>query len=307
MPALKQNALVALPFFPQESYQTFRHPSAQGVWDSMAILASINRLPSIIIQKTPAASPSKIYLCAVDAKVALDITPLVAGGSTATIDGKGWFYNPGATLGATEVTKVTGSGENPTTWGAATGDQSISSFVGGGRYVYLDVLLGGARFFSELMYMADIPATPELSSGCGAFPFVLLEAETECNIGEYFPGNLTTNKVWIKNGGVYAPQYRVDRVVAEDGNGEEEPLWVKFKKIYSVILYCPESVADWAASLVLYRNGDDPPLKVWDEHGHMYEAVIENVSVTWPDNLNSVVAEVDLQFSINAVTQTGCC
>ncbi len=308
MPTLKQNALVALPFFPEESYQTFRHPAADDVWESLAILSPRDKLVPIIIQRTPAATPSKIYLCAAEAKVALDITLLVGGGSTATIDGKGWFYNSGATLGASECPKVAGTGSNPITWGAPSGDQTIDEFIATYPYVYLDIQIGASRFFSELLYMADVPEFPELTDGCGNFAYVRLEAITACNIGTYFPAELDVNNtVYIKNGGVYAPQYRVDRVVAEDGNGEESPLWVKFKKIYNVTLYCPESVADWAASLVLYRNDGDATLKVHDEHGHLYEAIVENVTVQWPDTLNSIVAEVNLEFSIEAVTQTGCC
>lgn len=306
---LKQNALVALPFFAQESYQTFRHPAADGLRDSLAILCRSDRLLPIIIKHTPAASFSKVYLCSADSKVALDITTLMSGTTTQTVDGVGWVYNPGAVdLGGGDVPKHAGTGSNPTTWGTSIGDQSVADFVGSGGYFYLDIRIGTTRYFSELLYMTDIPEFPELSDSCASFPYVRLEATTQCDIGNYFPADLTvSNKVFIKNGGVYSPQYEVERVVSEDGNGAEEALWVKLKKIYSVILYCPESVADWAASLVLYRGSPTPPLNVADEHGFQYPASIENVSVQWPDQFNGIVAEVELQFSIEAVTQTGCC
>lgn len=306
---LKQNALVALPFFTQESYQTFRHPSADGLRDNMAILCRSDRLLPIIIKRTPPATFTKVYLCSADTKVALNITSLISGTATQTIDGVGWVYNPGSTnLGGGQVPKHAGTGSNPITWGTTIGDQSIEAFVGSGGYFYLDIQIGSTRYFSELLYMADIPEFPELSDGCSSFPFVRLEATTQCDIGDYFPAGLNvSNKVFIKNGGVYSPQYEVERVVSEDGNGTEDALWVKLKKIYSVILYCPESVADWAASLVLYRGNPIPPLNVTDEHGFQYPATIENVSVQWPDQFNGIVAEVDLQFSITPVTQTGCC
>ena len=202
MPTLKQNALVALPFFPEESYQTFRHPAADDVWESLAILSPRDKLVPIIIQRTPAATPSKIYLCAAEAKVALDITLLVGGGSTATIDGKGWFYNSGATLGASECPKVAGTGSNPIAWGASSGDQTIDEFIATYPYVYLDIQIGTSRFFSELLYMADVPEFPELTDGCGNFAYVRLEAITACNIGTYFPAELDVNNtVYIKNGG----------------------------------------------------------------------------------------------------------
>lgn len=306
---LKQNALVALPFFTQESYQTFRHPAADGLRDSLAILCRADRLLPIIIKRTPAATFTKVYLCSADSKVALDITTLISGTLTATVDGVGWVYNPGAVnIGTGDVPKHTGTGSNPTTWGASIGDQTVAEFVGSGGYFYLDISISTSRYFSELLYVTTIPEFPELSDSCASFPFVRLEATTQCDIGDYFPADLVvSNKVFIKNGGVYAPQYEVERVVSADGNGQEDALWVKLKKIYSVNLFCPESVADWAASLVLYRGDPTPPLNVTDEHGFQYAATIENVSVQWPDQFNGIVAEVELQFSIDAVTQTGCC
>ena len=305
---IKQNLLTAVPFFTSESQQTFRNPAADGFREQLAILCRLDRLLPWCIKKTPAAAPSAVYLCSADSKVALDITSLLTI-STQTVDGVGYVYHGGALdLGTGDVPKFSGTGSNPTTWGGSIGDQTVPAFVGSGGYFYLDVTISGTRYFSELLYIADVPEFPELSESCAAFPYIRLEATTQCDIGEYLPADLLfANKLFIKNGGVYAPTYQVERVVATDGNAEESPLWTKLKKIYSIRFFCPESVADWAASLVLYTGNPTPPLNVTDESGFQSAATVENVTIGWPDTMNGIVAEVELQYSIEAVVQTGCC
>ena len=262
-----------------------------------------------VIRKTPAASASKVLLCSADTKTAIDIVSLMTLGSQ-TIDGIGYSYHLGfSDLSSGDVPKYSGTGSNPITWGATTGDTTVPAFVGAGGYFYLEVTVGGTRFFSELLYISDVAEYPTLGDSCSTFPYIRLSANTLCDIGDYFPAGLNAPQtIFIKNGGVYGPSYEVERVVSEDGNGQEDSLWTALKKLYSVNFFCPESVADWAASLVLYTGSTgNPPLNVTDESGFSTNVKIENVTVTWPDQFNGIVAEVQLQYSIQVITQTGCC
>lgn len=305
---VKQNQLSALPFFPSQDMQAFRHPAADGVKDLLALLCRYDRMLPFIIKKTPAAAPNHVLLCKADGLSALKIDTLLTTLSTETIDGVGYTIHAGSVdiNPATSVAKYSGeASDNPRIWDSV-GNDTYANFVGSGGYFYLDVSIGspGERFFSELIYISDVPEFPELSSACAGFPYIRIEAVTDCPIGTMYPAGYA-NKLFVKNGSVRAPQYPIDRNVATDGNGAEEALWTRLRKLYAVGILCPESVADWAASLQLYTGGG--AFNITDETGFQTAAKVESVTVDWPDQYNGIVADVEIRFSIEAAYQTGCC
>lgn len=288
--------------------QTFRHPAADGLHDLLAILCRYDRMLPWLVQKTPAASPNQVLLCKRDGSAAIKIDTLLTSLSTDTVDGVGYTIHAGS-VDINPATSVPGyagdTGDTPTTWDG-TGNTTYGAFVGSGGYFYLDVSIGSpaTRYFSELLYISDVPEFPVLSGGCTGFPYIRIEAVTDCKIGDMFPAG-SSNKIFVKNGSVRAPQYPIDRNVATDGNGEESPLWTRLRKVYAVGMLCPESVADWAASLQLYTGAG--AFNITDETGFQTAATVEAVTVDWPDQYNGIVADVEIRFSIEAAYQTGCC
>ncbi len=304
---IKQNLLSALPFFPSEDMQTFRHPAADGHHDALSILCRKDRILPFCIKKSPAATPNFVLLCKKDGSEAIKLDTIITI-STTTVDGIGYVYHEGSTdvsTQSTTVTKYTGdSADSPKIWDGAS-NTTFDAFVGSGGYFYLDVSIGtpGVRYFSELLYIRDIEEFPSLA-GCSDFPYIRIEAVTDCPIGDMFPV-FAANKIFVSNGSVRAPQYPIDRVVSQDGLGEETVLFTRLRKVYTIGMICPESVADWAASLQLYTGGGK--FNITDETGWQTGATVESVSVDWPDNYDGIVADVEIRFSIEAVTQSGCC
>lgn len=307
---IKQNLLSALPFFTSQFQQTFRHPAAQGQTDKLSLLCRYSRMLPFLIKKTPAATPNQILLCKKDGSEAIKIDPLLTI-ATATVDGIGYIYHEGQvdiSTPSTSVNKYTGdTSDKPTTWDGA-GTTTYANFVGSGGYFYLDISIGSpaTRYFSELLYIADVPEFPEEPDGCG-FAYIRIEAVSTCPIGDKLPNDpLVAQKVFIKNGSVNGPQYPIERNVAEDGNGNESPLWSKMRKLYGIRFLCSEAVADWAASLPLYY-GVIGPVNVTDETGWQAAGWVESVAVEWPEEYSGIVAEVEVRWYVEAVVQTACC
>lgn len=307
---IKQNLLTALPFYEAQFQQTFRHPAAQGNNDKLAILCRYSRMLPFLIKNTPAAAPNAVWLCKADGLSAIKIDSLLTL-STTTVDGIGYVYHEGQLDIPTPSTSVpkysADSSDNPRIWDG-DGNTTYAAFVGSGGYFYLDVSIGspGNRYFSELLYIADVPEFPEQPDGCG-FAYIRIEAVSTCPIGNKLPNDpLVSQKIFIKNGSVSSPQYPIERNVAEDGNGNEAPLWSKMRKLYGIRFLCSEAVADWAASLPLYY-GITGPVNVTDETGWQAAGWVESVSVDWPEEYSGIVADVELRWYIEAVTQTACC
>lgn len=306
---IKQNLLSALPFFTTQGMQTFRHPAAEGHKSKLAIACRYDRLLPWTIKHTPAATPNQVLLCKADGSEAIKLDTIITV-STQTIDSVGYVYHEGSAdvnTPSTTVNKYTGdTSDTPITWDGA-GTTTYAAFVGDGGYFYLDISIGSGpatRYFSELMEIRKFEEFSSLASGCTTFPHARIEAVTDCAIGDMFPAGIA-NKIFVLNGSVRAPQYPIDREVATDGDGNETPLWTRMRKVYAVGMLCTETVADWAASLPLYTGGGK--FNITDETGWQTSGTVEGVTVDWPDNYNGMVAEVEIRFSIEAFTQSGCC
>lgn len=290
---VQQNLITSLPIFDAKEKQTFRQAkSTDG-----AIPCRYDRILPWAIKRTPAAAPTYIYAVKYGDQGALDITSLLSV-STDTVDGVGFAY------WAYGLDHNQASAVNDYVW--VSGAWSLHStktwaqFFSEGDFFYLEFSFGGTKFYSELMQLWDFPeTTTDPSNDCSTY--VRIEGANLCRIGD-LPGALNIQKLFVE-GRTSDPEYIVTRQVAEDGQDEETPVWVKLKKRYKIIFYTVESVVDWLTTLPIY--GDN--VNVVDQYG--YQAAVGDivVEVTWPEDFNGWLARVEFTYSINYLSGTGCC
>lgn len=289
-----QNLITALPVWDAKEKQTFRQAGASELG---AIECRYDRLLPWTILRTPAATPTYVYLVAQNSLTALNITSLLSMSST-TVNSKGYAFFQGS-VDINQATAVTDYRWISGAWSANT-TKTWAQFVGDGGYFYLEFSFSGTKFYSELMRITDFPEVcDDPANECSAR--VKIEGTNLCPIGD-LPGTLNANKLFI-DGNTSDPDYVLDKEVAKDGQEEETPLWVKLKKRYKIIFFAVEPVVDWLHTLPLY--GDN--VSVTDQYG--YTASISDIEVdeSWPEEFGGWLARVEFSYAITYLSQTGCC
>lgn len=293
-----QNLITALPFWDKMEKQTFRQSFGAGLGD---IECRYDRMLPFTVMHTPIASPNFIYLVRKDGLRAINIGALISV-TTATHDGKGYLYYAAGTdhNQSTSITEYSGdTSDNPTTWDVF-GSTTWANWVCDGGEYYLEISIGLARYYSELMRISDFPeqtADPTNEN----LARVRIEGTNLCVIGD-LPAALNVNKIFL-DAKTSDPQYEIEREVAKDGQEEEFAVWAKMKKRYNITFHAIESVVDWLHSLVLY--GDN--VSVLDQYG--FQASISDIEIktTWPEDFDGWLARVDFSYSISYFSATGCC
>lgn len=290
---VQQNLVTSLPIFDAREKQTFR----QAKDTNGAIPCRYDRILPFTIKRTPAAAPTYIYAVKYGDQSALDITTLLTI-NTGTVGGVGFAYWAYGT-DHSQVTAVTDYRWISGAWSANT-TKTWAQFFSEGEFFYLEFSFSGTKFYSELMMLSDFPeTTTDPSAECGSY--VRIEGTNLCAVGD-LPAGLNMNKLFIE-GKTSDPEYLTEKDVAEDGQNEETPTWIKLKKRYKIIFHATEPVVDWLTTLPLY--GDN--VNVVDQYG--YQATIKDivVEVTWPPEFQGWLAQVEFNYSITYITTTGCC
>ena len=292
MTMVPQNLISALAFWDAKENQTFRRSYCGS--DIGAILCRYDRLLPFIIMHTPAAAPNFVYLVQEDGTRAINLGPLITVNS-ATIGGVGYLFYEGSSdiNQSTSVTQYTADGDVWDSFGSTTWGNWVCD---GGKY-YIEVSAGSSRYRSELMQISDFP---EEGAGSGTLKHTRIEAINSCPVGN-MPASMVSHKLFIE-GHLNDPAYLFDKEVAKDGQEEEAPVWVKFKKRYKITFLAIETVADFMASLLLYDL-----VLVTDLNGWKNEVTDKEVDVSWPEDSNGCVAQIEFSFSITYLSQTGCC
>ena len=288
-----QNLISALAFWDTKASQTFRQSYCDP--SLCAIPCRYGRLLPFILKHTPAGAPNFVYLVQEDGTRAIDLGPLITVNS-ATIAGIGYIYfeGPFDINQATPVTQYSDDGGDvwdvfgSTTWGNWVCD--------GGRY-YIEISIGSSRFRSELLLISDFP---EEGAGSGTLKHTRIEAINSCPVGE-MPASIMAHKLFIE-GAPNDPIYLFDKEVAKDGQEEETAVWMKLKKRYKITFLAIETVADWVASLLLYDI-----VLVTDLNGWKMPVYDIEVDVSWPEDSNGCLAQVEFSYAVTYLNQTGCC
>lgn len=291
---VQQNLITSLPFFDARGKQTFRQAkSTQG-----AIPCRYDRILPFTIKRTPAAAPTYIYAVKYGDQSALDITSLLSI-STETVDSIGfayWAYG----LDHNQATAVQDYRWTAGAWAANT-TKTWAQFFSEGDLFYLEISFSGTKYYSELMRLSDFPETVTDPSDECAGTYIRIEGTNICKVGD-LPAALNVQKLFI-DGKTSDPEYLISRQVSEDGHDEEHPVFVKLKKRYKAIFYTVESVVDWLSTLPLY--GDN--VNLVDQYGYQAAVTDIELDVSWPEEYNGWLARVELTYSINYLSSTGCC
>ena len=295
---IPQNLITALPFWDLKEKQTFRQSFCEG--NLGYIECRYDRMLPFTVLHTPETSPSSIYLVQKDGERALKIDGLLAD-STTTDGGLGYIFFDGALdiNQATSVTEYSNGGDNPTTWDVF-GSTTWADWVCDGGFYYIEMAVGSERYYSELMRISDFPEFSE-NPAVDTLSRIRIEGTNICAIGD-LPATLNANKLFI-DAKTSSPEYLIEKEVATDGNEEETAVWVKFKKRYKVTFLAIETVIDWVASLPLYGGN----VNISDQYGFQGVVTDIEVDVSWPDDFGGCVAQVELSFSREYFSQTGCC
>jgi len=291
-----QNLITALPIWDSRDKQTFRN--AQFNTGIGLVECRYDRMLPWII-KQAASVPTYVYLVAENDLTALDITSLMSM-LTDTWNGNGYAYFEGS-VDINQASAVTDYRWIAGAWSANT-SKTWAQFVTPGSNYYLEFSFGGVKFYSELMKISDFPEfSDDASGGCAGSPRTRIEGTNACNIGD-LPPTLSAQKLFV-DAPTSEPEYVIEKDVAKDGQDEESPVWVKYKKRYKIVIYTTESVADWLASLPLYGAS----VNVADQYGYQSAVTDIEVGVTWPEDFSGMVALVEFSYSITYLSQTGCC
>jgi len=293
-----QNLITALPIWDKKEKQTFRQSYCGG--SIGAIECRYDRIVPWTIMHTPAATPNFVYLVQKDGQQAIKVDGLISI-NTQTVGGIGYVYFEGGTdiNQATSVTKYSNGGDNPTTWDSA-GSTTWGNWVCEGGEYYLEFSIGSNRYYTELMRLSDFPEFSDDPTN-NTTTRVRIEGTNICPVGN-LPAALNANKLFIE-GKTADPEYLLEKDVAKDGQEEESPVWVKYKKRYKVTFHVIETVADWVASLPLYGGN----VNVTDQYGTQETVSDITVEITWPEEFNGCLAQIEFTYSITYLSQTGCC
>lgn len=288
-----QNLITALPIWDAKEKQTFR---LAGNTDG-SIECRYDRMLPWTILRSPAATPTYVYLVKKDGLTALSITALLSM-SSSTEDGNGYAYFE-ASVDINQASAQTDYRWISGAWSANT-TKTWAQFVEAGAEYYLEFSFSGTKFYSELMRINDFPESADLSESCIGSR-VKIEGTPLCAVGD-LPASLNVNKLYI-DANTSDPQYIIEREVAKDGQEEETAVWVKMKKRYNITFHAIETVVDWLHSLVLYGGN----VSVTDQYGFQSTIADIEIETSWPEEFNGWLAEVKFSYTVTYLSGTGCC
>lgn len=307
---IPHNLLTALPFWDKKEKQTFRQPYCKGPIG--AIQCRYDRMLPFTLKHNPETAPNFVRLVSVNPSSpggtinAINlhtlITVLTTTADDADGDSNGYIYHEGS-LDINPATTVneynSDQSDNPDTWDSV-GTTTWADFVCDGGYYYIEISVGSSRYYSELIQISDFDeqgTTPDNMNKTR----LRIEGTNLCPVGE-LAATLNVNKLFVDSY-TSEPEYSITKEVAKDGQAEETPVWVKYKKRYVARFHAIETVIDWLHSLVLY--GDN--VSVTDQYGYQASISDIGIQVSWPTEFDGCVGLVEFSYSITYLSQTGCC
>lgn len=294
MAVVPQNLITALPFWDAKEKQTFRQHYCSGFEEMGAVQCRYDRvLPWTI--KNHAATPDEVLLVNREGTQAIDISAHLTIGTT-TYNLIDYTYNEGTTdvtTGAANDLYVFSGGS----W-SLVGTATWAGFVELCGLYYLEVNFGGTRYYSELMQIADFSelsdSTDIESNRCR------IECSATCPVGEFPPG-FAAQKLFVKSP-TARPEYETSKEVSEDGDDEENGIWVKVTKRYTLEWYAIETVADFVSTIPLYST-----INFTDQYGFQGPVTNVDYEIAWPDDQKGCLALIRLSFTREYIAETGCC
>lgn len=227
----------------------------------------------------------------------------------ASLNGGGFGTNFNQYVGLSKKVRVTFTVSDWAGSGAATvqiGASTVQNLSGNGTVSVIGNTEGTGRVFftgaSTRTYKLDNVIIAPLSSDslqCG----LMIEWKSDCDFGNTYYGSGFANRFYCPpDAPLGEPTYRITREGTTNGDGDFIESFRKRQKVYNVELgLVPEYVLDALMDMQLH-----PIKNIYLPDCEGYAEITDvNVSASW--EFNGCYANVQIQFSIGQIVETGCC